>query len=83
MVVEHSGIDENTLFFLNNNISIKDLYKVVRTIGRHYYASSNFLKFLNYRVSHKEVQVFDEDFLNMQKKKFKNNLLNRIEERST
>ena len=35
------------------------------------------------RVSHKEVQVFDEDFLNIQNIFFKNNFFNLIEERST
>ena len=35
-------------------------------------------------VSHKEVQVFDEDFFNIQNKIFlKNNFFNRIEKRST
>ena len=38
---------------------------------------------ISYRVSHKEVQVFSEVFLNIQNIFFKDKFFNRIEERST
>ena len=56
--------------------------KISRSVG---HITDRILRYIDiiYRVSHKEVQVFDDVFLNIQNILFKNKFFNYIEERLT